>query len=937
MKTLATNVSSYYKKQGKQPRFFIRIADADLFLATKTLTDSVTDEGYTDKVQKLGTITEEIDWLGGMSTVSGLDMENIELGERVTLCTEITKTPKWVDIGGGSIIQGCGRCISTNPLYATSRNSTTGAYATPGIVIGRTYNAGTGIYGVYRGVLYFDIPAGITTCEEAVIELIGAGDYSDTNFNLVAVQGTFTTLDSSTFNDFTGWAGSGAYSPTILSDVWPSSEYTSGTTVNKIRINTAGLSEIVAQTGSTLKVILISYNDYHNEAAPSGDEYVQFEATSAVLKLRYNTKTLDNKEAEIYLDYETISTTYTDMQLLRKYVIDDYSITDSSLSLKLKDNNFKHNPMVPDTIFDLVSYPYLVNENIGKAIPVIYGNFQSSGIHKEGVAYVSDETTPANIYSLRDYVKAYIYDDRSGIKAQLAGHDIKAIEFLSVIYESSIEGYVILVGTLGAVAGSGNNKIELSSSVTTKFPNYLLETEDIQPVCMYIPKDGENFGADNWINAIDEDPDNYTSVGAGDTTEYWFNMRPYGVTNIFNTRRYVCFYTYAPEGYDNNLICHIYTYNTDATWDKGITINSDGWHYIDLYGYIDNRNALAYSIDFSNITGTKITRISNICLCAGYQKSIETEIYVSVQGRPDDGSGTITGVASQLLEIPSHVIESVARDEMSLATANINTTSFDTSAISLASWLYAFQWLNRKNVQDYLHDLGRQCKSRVFWDSDDKLKIVTFSSSTAFPVSGTNIPSGLDIFDTTGNPTSGSFTTNPILPDSLSIDRTSMDQVYNDFALKYKQNYATGEYEGVLYMTNGAGTVGSCTTNMTEAYLESSQTLTALKTLCAASYTKYGSTTRTLEFEASCIRTEATANKLLQYLIERTTDRHYTVTLTTNFTAIAHELGDFINVQDPRLNDLFGTATAERKKWEIIKIEQNLDECTISITAIEVD
>jgi hypothetical protein len=54
------------------------------------------------------------------------------------------------------------------------------------------------------------------------------------------------------------------------------------------------------------------------------------------------------------------------------------------------------------------------------------------------------------------------------------------------------------------------------------------------------------------------------------------------------------------------------------------------------------------------------------------------------------------------------------------------------------------------------------------------------------------------------------------------------------------------------------------------------------------------------------------------------------------FNAIGHELGDFVNFRDSRVYDLFGTATGNLKKWEIIKLSQDLDNCEIEITAVEV-
>ena len=226
--------------------------------------------------------------------------------------------------------------------------------------------------------------------------------------------------------------------------------------------------------------------------------------------------------------------------------------------------------------------------------------------------------------------------------------------------------------------------------------------------------------------------------------------------------------------------------------------------------------------------------IYDVCALVAYDNIDTKEIYTNASGFYDDVSGTVTGSASALIENPAHVIESLARDQMSLASSDINTTAFDTAATALAGWKFAFQITDQRKASEHLDSLATQCKARVFWDSDDKLSIKVFDSSAYFPKSGPTNHSGFDIFDTTGTPASGTYTTNPIMPDSLNIARVSMDDVYNDFVLKYKKNYASGEYAELLYMTNGAGTVGNVETNIDESNLDNGQTVASVAPILAS-------------------------------------------------------------------------------------------------------
>jgi len=953
VKTLTANVAAKCKAQGNQPRFFVRIPDANLFLAIKEFTDAGTAEAYTDCIQRIGTIRHDMDWLGGMGSVSGLDMSSIQLGERVTLCSEASQSPV-PQTSSGTYYAGAGRLLaqgSTAESFADVRNAITAQYAEGTLVVGTAYNAGNDWYVVYRSILQFRVPSDLTTCEDAYLEFPGAGNYHAAAFAVHVVPGTWPNFTDAPglFDDFTGHAASGPYTLTDWNESWTTAEYD---TTCRIRLNATARTWMESNPNGIMRIMLISERDRAGTPGPSGNDFVQFSAGTAKLNIRYNSKTLENADATIYLDYESTSITYTGMQSIRKYLVDDYAIGDAALDLKLRDNNFRHDPMIPAKTINTDDWPDCPEENIGKAVPVVYGDFALTAEHRPGVGnfYGYGPLGTQIDFSYPDAFAAPVVkvldDDMAALPTLLL---LKSGNTALHLWNQSAKTFTLFpVRTSVAIytSGKGTYRDITEDSDTAHIPPVLCETI-YKGVATVIPNGNESTTITNPTYAYDTDTDTYAVMTADSSELILYFQDPDGIT----TDGAVVFVVYAEfksGATATKLDLTVERNKSDdpasPSWQLVETTNpwtADGQGFYAFYvldaSNLRTRLVLSqYRIRLTRATdSTGSVNLYDACALVAYSVQSPTVLYMSGQGHYDDGSGTVTGTASLLIENPSHVIESLARDQMSLATADINTTAFDTAATALTAWKYAFQISEQKKASAYLHDLAAQCKARVFWDSDDKLIIKVFDADAYFPKSGTNVPTGFDIFDTTGTPSGGSFTTNPILPNSLKIDRVSMDEVYNDFVLKYRKNYASNEYAEMLYMTNGAGTAGSVETNISESDLENSQTLDTLKSLCADNYTLYGAT-RTLTFEAWAIRDTATATKLLQYLIERTSERRYKVTLTTKMTAIGHELGDFINIRDARVVDLFGTATAYIKKWEIVEINQNLDNCEITITAVEV-
>jgi hypothetical protein len=287
----------------------------------------------------------------------------------------------------------------------------------------------------------------------------------------------------------------------------------------------------------------------------------------------------------------------------------------------------------------------------------------------------------------------------------------------------------------------------------------------------------------------------------------------------------------------------------------------------------------------------------------------------------------ITGrghAAGNLIENPIHIIESIARDEMGLDNSSIDVTAFDTAATARSGMKYAFQLLERKPARDILNDLALQCGAFLWWDEQDRLTVKVFDATAKFPNSRTDIPANLDIFST-GLPANGAFTQHPIIeyPDDF-ISRVPLDDVANDFVINYAKNYATGEYSKTL------------TVNKDGHNLSNSTLGAILKGLCVASEAAI-QTRNTYTLDAWAIRDDATAEALMQHLVTRKYRRWTVLHFVGGFDCLPFEPGDFVNVRDARISDLYGVARANRKKWMIVKLNPDLNRDRYDLTLIEVD
>jgi len=948
LKTLPSNVSNNYLLVGNRPRLFLNIENA-----SKSWASTNDLSGYTNRISKGVSISERIDSIGGMSIVSNANVSILKLGESIKFYEEATIYP----FSQGGIL-GAGMLNSINSTYTLSRNANyanSASYSSVGV--GQSY------YSTYRTTrAYFQYNLAdysISTCEDAFICLSLSNDSSVTDFDFKLYEGTWLigSLGPTTFKKFDGWASSGEYVGTQLNLSFNSSEIEN--TVY-LRLNKDGRDLIVSESGSILKLMLISEND-RAYTSPTDNEFAIFNSilnSTPYLKLIYNTVLPDNQRSRIYLGFEDKSTGLpTDISSMLNVwsgVVDEWGFTEKELELKLRHDDFKYNEKLTTDLITIDNYPKCDKENIGKVKSIVIGDLTSIE-HLKRLGSFLNETDTDNRYGNDDFVKGFIYDNTMTLAAVFSSHALKSAGFFWAIWESSIESFVLLCGDLTAVVGA-DGEYSISSGDASKFPYRMIldstTNTTVQPMQAFVPFHQQDFNQGGSLisgeNAVDSDYTNWSLLDRNnESAEYLSQYAQWGVSNKQEEDIAIIIETLAESGYVSDAIqISFYVYKDDGTALEQVDnyINTDGQH---IYYYSDSDLSEEYInilivVQAVKDISAKPCKFRNICIAKAYSKEVPNKVYMKCQGIADDDDGTYTGTANTLIENPISIMKWFAMVKGSLSSSNIHS-SFSDAMDNLSDWKFAFQWSEDLGI-DYIFpfggkksiigELAKQCKSSVWWNNEGELKINVFDISTGFANSKSDVPDSLDIFELSGSPSSNILTKNPIF--SYTMEMSSIDEVYNDFILRYGQNYATNEYNKIFYMTNGEGIVANVETNLTdyEADLENSQTLANLEYYTSHSYNNIH-TTNTLEFEAWAIRDDATAAKLLQYFIEWYTKRRWKVSLITGLNGLAFEIGDFVNLRFFDIEYQFGTATMNCKKWKIIGIEPELSEAKIKLEVIE--
>lgn len=918
---------------------------------------SIPDAGleFTTTLKNSGVIVRTSKPFGGYEEVATLNISNLELGEDLSLTTSATidRYDDHATLRGTGQVSSAG--LSGNP-YESSRDAITGALSDASITVGQQFQGGLLRYTATRGYLQYQIPA-MTSLEEATLYLPGLNKFSLVDFDIVAVLGTWDSLTTGLFNDFAGWQVIGDYTDDItqLNEPFSTSEFFvfDGSQADEddqyvhIRFNKAGRDAILAAAGGVIRIMLLSKNDVES-AAPTGDEFVLFTASTTTLRLRYNTQKLNNKPVNVYRYYGERPAAFTDMLELFRGVVKSHRISLRTLDLEIRRDEGSVNIVLPKTVITEEEFTDVPNDNKGLPLPIVYGDFETTVENTLKLGSILNETDTNNRYGDGSFLRSIVVRDIGTVLTMiLAGHTMKSIGFFAAVWESGASSYAPITGDILEVS---DGQYRIDKGDPNDFPYSLTDNKDgltnIQPISVK-GATGFNFGlvVTDPENAINKDALDWSTFTEADIVEYEFGQ-PWGSGTLYDSM-YVTIETEVDSYVTDKLqLTVIYNNEQNESDTFTVSIESNGQTVFeineDLPGFdkIPASSVVKLIVSIRAFSGAVFPiRYRNVCVSRGYSLDTPNTIFMRGQGKPDDGSGTVTGTPGELIENPSHAIESVARSEMGLVTSDLNTTDLDDAATNLPSWLTAFQWNEAKRGIDRFDKIGEECKLNIFRDELNRLTAKVWLESLPFAHSGTDIPDDLDIFQESAAISGDVVTKNPILKDSFSLDQTDLRRVYNSFELHFNRNYATGGYRDVITIDNGLGVPGDVETTLTdtdEESLEFDQTILGLQDLTASSYLSTQSITNQMIFRAEHIRDRATAVKLLQHLIESFSPVRHIITLTTRENAVWIEFGDRVNIRHRRVDQVFGAPTAKRKKWALYRIRHNLGTTHMTFSFIEV-
>jgi len=230
---------------------------------------------------------------------------------------EIVSWPVTLDPSTTITAQTDGRINNSDNTYSTARDAESGTSGSDYLEVGQYY--GVPDYFVIRSFLTFPIPVlwSVSACS---LYVNGKTNNSTTDFNIY-IHGADSygpTLDNNDFSRFHGRNTGQPHNGTVLNDSWNSASYSADW--NSIIFTAAGRDSILASMGDTLRIALISGEDYDN-SSPTNNERLQFESSSHATDKPYLSMTYYASESDpsnlvvTPLNASTITATWLDSSL----------------------------------------------------------------------------------------------------------------------------------------------------------------------------------------------------------------------------------------------------------------------------------------------------------------------------------------------------------------------------------------------------------------------------------------------------------------------------------------------------------------------------------------------------------------------------------------------------------------------------------------------
>ncbi len=605
-------------------------------------------------------------------------------------------------------------------------------------------------------------------------------------------------------------------------------------------------------------------------------------------------------------------------------VIEDYEWNESELTFRIIDASFKRHKLLPDIRIKKTDEGGTVDSDdvpdnlVGKGYPITYGDmdyalgylvkqsaqYDASGqvvwFSKSGVTNFA--LTDVYIWMGSRFVRLY-KEIKAGKYEYLAKTNFEGIEFQSDINLEAPDGrlhlsYLSKPAAWGSedALGDDDGELAIDGDIITR-----ATLDDANPNYAHLP-----FRVDKYEGFSGKIEHVYVIckavlenvMGANGWVRFTFN--PIIDTNLMTNAGVEIFGVAGTEfdnitGGENETDKEVEDHLGNALIDNYGEFEKIGKCYCGFVQYDDDALAvypilevfqLFLRIDF-------VSSFTGILQFYAAMGGLEFGAWIDADSRNNGYD------AADLIENPAYIIESILKDELGLANADVDYAAFDVLGNDtdgdIKDYKFAGQVINDINSRDLIDKLCKQSMTRQFKNEDGDETIKFYDSSAA---------SILD-FDE-------DMITN------ISCGRTPLKDLYNEFYVHYNKNYATGHLEKIKYVDaalNNFDADGA-------AYV----------TLCDDSQTNYGQVNR-LVIEADWIRDDATAELLCKALVNYYSLRHYETTFTTfPRYGIKLELCDVISIDNDWLPaEINGTG----HKWEIVGIKKHYNQVEINAISFE--
>jgi hypothetical protein len=640
---------------------------------------------------------------------------------------------------------------------------------------------------------------------------------------------------------------------------------------------------------------------------------IKIQLTQWRTELRTNlvgsTPDLTDQDVNIYLKFNNNTFSPTNSLMIYSGYVDDWEESEDIMNITIK-NPFPLNTSYPTELLFDDNALTVAPANTTK--PWQYGNFNWLPATGSDAVYRSEAeggyaACPLHTKSTADVWRYYISDHEMNQVPTSTDFDCEYQELINTygfVLRNGLMAHASFQATITNGASGAYVDVNVSSNT------------DIARGCWIFKPftaAGETNAMVDWADAVDMDKSTNVSMGASAT--YILSVKGASFADIdedqFKNAAYVqVFVRYGNIAGDNHDA--EYSINGSSwTWSHHV-LEADKFTWQELpVGSGFTTFASIANLRFRFVpTGAGSTFLTVVDMIVGVRikDMIDQEddcLYLRCKGR--EYSGTWSGTdrttpktAGNLITNPADMIESILRDEFNYSSLNINLYSFDelhdhyedtghTADIDIMASIYS-----KTTAQALLDDICKSFTIGINFNSLRKWSVfLPVAIANNFASSRTDTPAAEDIFTDTDVIVSDAYTNHPILLHSFKLSRSSRNDVYDIVDIEYWQA-GYGNYLGLI--TNGSGN---------------------LKKIISNPY----------------ILKEA--NHYLENIREWWQKQKMIANFTTFYNAIAHEIGDVINIRHGDLNDNIIDATVNTQKWMIIRITHKWHPNTIEITAIE--